>query len=426
MLAVRELLGLEPVAGFYQPLRGDDLRARGVFVDAVPPLGAGASHDRDARSARGARRAARRRGRAGGRARRAAARRRAEPVPADLLARRLRLSGDLPQPMSVAPSLDPRLARRRASAGPPSSGGRSSAARATCCSTPAPAAARPRCSSSASSARCSRTASTSAAILTITFTEKAAAELRDRIRARLRELGADEAARATEGAFISTIHGFCARVLRAHALAAGLDPQFTVLDRYRSDPLAGRRPSTTRWTSWPRDGRRRRRPDRRPRRRARCASTILVGLRPAALGRRDAPAAATVSTAGRRRRRGALRAAAGAVAAELGAIAEPGARVVQALDRVAALPGAAARAIPPSVWPASLWRAQAAAQRGRALHRRLRGLPEALDAFRAACAARGRGPVRDLLDRLLAGFGERYERRKRGGLRPRLRGPRAC
>jgi ATP-dependent helicase/DNAse subunit B len=31
MLVVRELLGLDPVAGFYQPLRGDDLRARGVF-----------------------------------------------------------------------------------------------------------------------------------------------------------------------------------------------------------------------------------------------------------------------------------------------------------------------------------------------------------------------------------------------------------
>ncbi len=32
MLVVRELAGVEPVAGFYQPLRGDDLRARGVFV----------------------------------------------------------------------------------------------------------------------------------------------------------------------------------------------------------------------------------------------------------------------------------------------------------------------------------------------------------------------------------------------------------
>jgi ATP-dependent helicase/DNAse subunit B len=32
MLVVRELTDAEPVAGFYQPLRGEDLRARGVFV----------------------------------------------------------------------------------------------------------------------------------------------------------------------------------------------------------------------------------------------------------------------------------------------------------------------------------------------------------------------------------------------------------
>ena len=32
MLVVRELTGSDPVAGFYQPLRGEDLRARGVFV----------------------------------------------------------------------------------------------------------------------------------------------------------------------------------------------------------------------------------------------------------------------------------------------------------------------------------------------------------------------------------------------------------
>lgn len=35
MLVVRELVGLDSVAGFYQPLRGDDLRARGVFVKGV-------------------------------------------------------------------------------------------------------------------------------------------------------------------------------------------------------------------------------------------------------------------------------------------------------------------------------------------------------------------------------------------------------
>jgi RecB family exonuclease len=33
MLAVRELLGLDPVAGVYQPLGGGDLRARGLFRD---------------------------------------------------------------------------------------------------------------------------------------------------------------------------------------------------------------------------------------------------------------------------------------------------------------------------------------------------------------------------------------------------------
>ena len=37
MIAVRELLALEPVAGFYQPLGGDDLRARGVFLNGALP-----------------------------------------------------------------------------------------------------------------------------------------------------------------------------------------------------------------------------------------------------------------------------------------------------------------------------------------------------------------------------------------------------
>jgi hypothetical protein len=36
MLAVRRLLGIEPVAGLYQPLSGDDLRARGVFLNGTP------------------------------------------------------------------------------------------------------------------------------------------------------------------------------------------------------------------------------------------------------------------------------------------------------------------------------------------------------------------------------------------------------
>jgi ATP-dependent helicase/DNAse subunit B len=49
MLAVRRLLGLEPVAGLYQPLGGRDLRARGVFLKDVP-VGARVL-DNDGRSA---------------------------------------------------------------------------------------------------------------------------------------------------------------------------------------------------------------------------------------------------------------------------------------------------------------------------------------------------------------------------------------
>jgi ATP-dependent exoDNAse (exonuclease V) beta subunit len=67
-------------------------------------------------------------------------------------------------------------------------------------------------------------------VLAITFTDKAAGELRQRLRERLAERGAGGAALAAEGAQVSTIHGFCAGLLRAHALAAGVDPGFRVLD----------------------------------------------------------------------------------------------------------------------------------------------------------------------------------------------------
>jgi ATP-dependent helicase/nuclease subunit A len=67
-------------------------------------------------------------------------------------------------------------------------------------------------------------------ILAITFTERAAGELRERVRARFLALGEREAARDTEAAFVSTFHGFCARLLRAHALMAELDPEFTILE----------------------------------------------------------------------------------------------------------------------------------------------------------------------------------------------------
>jgi ATP-dependent exoDNAse (exonuclease V) beta subunit len=75
-------------------------------------------------------------------------------------------------------------------------------------------------------------------ILAITFTEKAATELRTRVRERFEALGDGERARATEAAWISTFHGFCARLLRTHALAAGIDPRFTVLDEDAARRLA--------------------------------------------------------------------------------------------------------------------------------------------------------------------------------------------
>src|SRR2546426_8043886 len=61
-------------------------------------------------------------------------------------------------------------------------------------------------------------------ILVITYTEKAAGELRSRIRERLAERGRPDLARALDGAWISTIHGFCHRLLRSDPFAAGRAP----------------------------------------------------------------------------------------------------------------------------------------------------------------------------------------------------------
>lgn len=71
-------------------------------------------------------------------------------------------------------------------------------------------------------------------ILAITFTEKAAGELRDRVRRRLLRDRERELAARVESAWISTIHAACLRILRAHAVAAGLDPDFAVLDEASS------------------------------------------------------------------------------------------------------------------------------------------------------------------------------------------------
>jgi ATP-dependent helicase/nuclease subunit A len=67
-------------------------------------------------------------------------------------------------------------------------------------------------------------------ILTITFTRKAAAEMKDRIVKRLRSMGFDERAQVAETGPIQTIHSFCERLLRENSLAAGIDPDFEIID----------------------------------------------------------------------------------------------------------------------------------------------------------------------------------------------------
>ncbi len=76
-----------------------------------------------------------------------------------------------------------------------------------------------------------------ASILVITYTERAAAELRTRIRSRLAKLGRPDLTRDLDGAWISTIHGFCLRLLKQNPFAAGLDPRFRVLDESQAAVL---------------------------------------------------------------------------------------------------------------------------------------------------------------------------------------------
>jgi ATP-dependent exoDNAse (exonuclease V) beta subunit len=252
-----------------------------------------------------------------------------------------------------------------------------------------------------------------AAILTITFTDKAAAEMRERIRLRLRELGAPEQARATEGAFISTIHGFCARLLRANALAAGIDPAFTVLDQVQARQLAGEAF----------DGALKELAEDAPGGVELIAAygvgplaSAIKGIHAELRSRGQAhpvlprlPASPEPDEL--EHALGELEAAAATAAAELGAIEEPASKVVEALARLERC-NEIASAVEP--WPADLAGLRLPGGNGAALTSTVCvAYREALERLIALCEQQWAARARNLLDRLLSGYEERYAALKR-------------
>jgi DNA helicase II / ATP-dependent DNA helicase PcrA len=81
-------------------------------------------------------------------------------------------------------------------------------------------------------------------VLAVTFTNKAAREMRERVAAIL--------GRPVEGLWLGTFHALCARMLRRHAELVGLTPSFTILDtddqiRVLKQVMEAERVDTKRW-----------------------------------------------------------------------------------------------------------------------------------------------------------------------------------
>lgn len=77
-------------------------------------------------------------------------------------------------------------------------------------------------------------------VLIITFTNKAASEIRERVREEFVSRGMHQAAFEVDRAWISTIHGMCERILRESALEAGIDPSFEVVQGHEQSYLLSR------------------------------------------------------------------------------------------------------------------------------------------------------------------------------------------
>ncbi|MCA1674569.1 MAG: UvrD-helicase domain-containing protein, partial [Actinobacteria bacterium] len=71
-------------------------------------------------------------------------------------------------------------------------------------------------------------------IAAITFTEKAAGELADRVRQALGRAGDHAALDLLDRAAIGTLHSFAQRILNEHPIEAGLPPRLEVLDEISS------------------------------------------------------------------------------------------------------------------------------------------------------------------------------------------------